>query len=291
MLAAALLSAPLLLLQADGPASAGPSASGTRSALIIGVSAHTGNRPKGTVGGAGDATAMKDTLLKAGWAADQIRVLVNANATAANIRSGIDWLRDRSNDGSFTVFHYSGHVYQRPGDPDGDGEGLDEFLVPYDTRNIIADKELGQRLNGVRGWMWTNISGCEAAGFNEGGLAGPKRLFTGSSLEHQKSYERPDWQMSVYTGLFARYGVLEGRGDANGDGKVSIHEAFKFAEQGAPPMTSRQRKGVQTPYLAGGDGTEWFFLPPAPAPAPAPTGGSTPPPAQPKLCLLPGVCL
>lgn len=288
---AAALTAPLLVLQAGGPASAGPPAGGKRSALIIGVSAHTGNRPKGTVGGAGDAAAMQQVLTSAGWTRDQIVVLTNREATAANIRSRLDWLRDRSDDGSFTVFHYSGHVYQRPGDPDGDGEALDEFLVPYDTRNIISDKELGQRLGGVRGWLWTNISGCEAAGFNEGGLAGPRRLFTGSSLEHQKSYERPDWKMSVYTGLFARYGTIEGAGDANRDGKVSIQEAFRFAEQRAAPMTARQSKGVQNPYLAGGDGTEWFFSPPPPAPpAPSPSGSGTPPAPQ-KVCLLPGLCL
>ena len=292
LLTVTVLAAPLILLQAVGPAaSAGPTADGNRSALIIGVSAHPGNRPKGTVGGAGDAAAMADVFRRAGWAESELRVLVDGAATAGAIRAGIDWLRDRSSAGSFSVFHYSGHVYQRPNDPDGDGEALDEFLVPYDTRNIIADRELGNRLNAIQGWLWTNISGCEAAGFNEGGLAGPKRLFTGSSHEHEKSYERPDWRMSVYTGLFAREAVLNRHGDTNRDGTVTIQEAFRYAEGGAPPMTRTQRKGVQTPFLAGGDGTEWHFKPPAPPPPPPAPSNAPSAPAPQKLCLLPGICL
>lgn len=289
LLAAALLSAPVLALLTGGPASAGPPSDGPRSALVVGVSAHPGNRPKPTVGGAGDAAAFREVLMRAGWADSRIRVLTGAQATGANIRAGLQWLRDQSTDGSFTVFHYSGHVYQRNGDPDRDGEARDEFLVPYDPRSIISDRELGERLGAVKGWLWTDISGCEAAGFNEGGLAGPKRLFTGSSHEHEKSYERPDWGMSVYTGLSTRQAVLERKGDANGDGLVSIHEAFRYAEREAPLMTAKQKKGRQTPFLAGGDGSEWFLRPPPPPPPPpAPSKGS-PPPARP--CLTPGLCL
>ena len=289
--AAAALTVLMSVLVAGGPASAGPPASSQRSAFIVGVSRHLGGRPASPVGGAGDAAAMREVLRRAGWADDQVRVLTDTGATGANIRAGIQWLADRSGPDSFSLFHYSGHVFQRTGDPDRDGEAKDEFLVPYDATSIISDRELGQKLGGVKGWLWTNISGCEAAGFNEGGaLEGPKRLFTGSSLEHEKSYERPDWKRSVYTGLLAHEGMINAKGDANRDGRVSIQEAFKYAEREAPPMTSKQRKGVQHPYLAGGDGTEWFLNPPPPPP-PASAPAGTNPTGPPKICLLPGLCL
>ena len=254
----------------------------------MGVSGHVGNRPAAPVGGAGDAGAFREVLRQAGWTDDSVRVLTGSAATAANIRAGLQWLRDRSSDGSFSVFHYSGHVYQRSGDLDRDGEVLDEFLVPYDN-NIISDRELGQKLGAIPGWLWTDISGCEAAGFNEGGLFNDRRLFTGSSHEHQKSYERPDWRMSVYTGLTTQKAVLEKQGDANGDGVVSIQEMFRHAEKQAPPMTAKQRKGVQQPVMFGGGGPEWFLDPPKPPPPAAPANRS---PGQPsnKLCLF-GLCL
>ncbi len=252
---------------------------------------HKGGRPASPVGGAGDATAMSEALRRAGWSGDQVRVLTGTAATGAAIRAGIQWLAGRAGPDSFSVFHYSGHVYQRTGDLDRDGEDKDEFLVPWDATSIISDRELGESLGAVPGWLWTNISGCEAAGFNEGGrLEGPKRLFTGSSLEHEKSYERPDWRRSVYTGLLAQEGMINGQGDANGNGVVSIQEAFRYAERGTPVMTAGQRKGVQHPYMAGGDNTEWFLKSPPPPPASPPPGVGAPGRPQ-RLCILQGICL
>jgi hypothetical protein len=281
--AVALAAAQLAGLSAS-PSAAAPVAGHERSALIVGVGKHTGGRPVGTVGGAGDARVVQEALRRAGWRDDQMRVLVDAAATAAAIREGITWLQSRSNDSSFSIFHYSGHTFQRGGDPDRDGEALDEFLVPYDTRNLLADREVSERLRGIQGWLWANFAGCEAIGFDDAGLSGPRRLVTASSAEPEKSYERPDWRMSVYVGLMFDEGVLKGRADADRDGTVSIHEAFAYAAREAPIMTARQRKGPQNPQMRGGDGQPWFLAPPPPPPPstpPSPLG----PPGRQRLCL------
>lgn len=275
------------LVVAPAPAGAGPAASGERSALIVGVSKHVGGRPVGTVGGAGDARTVQEALRRAGWRDDQMRVLVDAEATAARIREGLEWLQGRSTDSSFSVMHYSGHTFQRGGDPDRDGEELDEFLVPYDAQRIISDSELSDRLRGVRGWLLTQIGGCEAAGFDDGGLAGPRRLFIASSAESEKSYERPDWSMSVFVGLMVDEAMLKNRADANRDGAVSIQEAFAYVAREAPLMTATQKKGPQNPQIFGGDGLPWYLGTPPTPPPPSPPPGPTP---RQKLCIL-SICL
>ena len=266
------------------PAAAAPQAGGERSALIVGISRHAGGRPVGTVGGAGDARAVQEALRRAGWREDQLRVLIDGAATAAAIRDGISWLQARADDRSFSIFHYSGHTFQRGGDPDRDGEELDEFIVPYDTRNIMADREVADRLRAVPGWLWANFAGCEAIGFDEG-LSGPRRLVTASSDEPEKSYERPDWGRSVYVGLMVHESILGGRGDADGDGRLSIQEAFAYAARDAPQMTAGQRTGPQHPQQRGGDGQPWFLDPPPPPPEPPALL-----PARQKLCIGP-ICL
>ena len=260
---------------------AGPAQGDERRALVVGVSKHSG-RTKGTVGGAGDAAVTAEALRRAGFQQSHVMVLVDGAATAANIRRGLQWLRDNSTDRTFSFFHYSGHVIQRGGDRDRDGEALDEYLMPYDARNLISDRELAQQLAGVRGWLWADIAGCEAAGFDEAGLASPRRLVTASSQESEKSFERPDWRMSVYTGLLIDHGMLRGQADADRNGRVSIQEAFAFAARAAPEMTANQRPGPQHPYMAGGDGTEWFLDPPPPPPPP-------PPARRPVACVV--VCV
>lgn len=276
----ALLLVGVLLASAGGaPAAAAPRSADDRWALVIGVGKQA--RGKGTVGGSGDAVAFRQALLNAGFASDHIRVLIDGAATAKAIREGLDWLRSNSNDRTFSAFHYSGHVLQRGGDKDRDGEKLDEYLMPYDSRNLISDRELSERLRAVQGWLWADIAGCEAAGFDEGGLSGPRRLVTASSQENEKSFERPDWRMSVFTGLMVDQAMNKNQGDSNRDGRVSVQEAFHHAARLAPEMTARQKSGPQHPYMAGGDGPEWFLNPPPPPP---PAQQSQPGPA--RLCLV-----
>jgi hypothetical protein len=260
----------LLVLSPLALAGAAPAGDAPRFAVVIGISQYQGaTRP--TPGSAGDAAIIREALLRDGWADENIRMLVNEAATAGAIRDALRWLVDTSSERSFSVFAYSGHVKQLTGDRDGDGEGNDEFLWPHDNQ-FIADGELAQGLRQLRGDAWINISGCEAAGFDDG-VSSPRRLFTAASQEVEKGYERGDWAQSVFNGLMVQQALLDGRGDADGNGTVSIQEAFDHAARIAPEMTAEQRFGPQHPYIAGGDGSEWFLSPPAP-PSQAPAGGN-----------------
>ena len=265
------------------PASADPTSGDNRWALVIGISKQAG-RSKGTVGGAGDAGDFREALRRAGFPETHMRVLVDGAATAANIRRDLKWLRDNSNDRTFSVFHYSGHVLQKGGDRDRDGEALDEYLMPYDSRKLISDREVSEQLRGVHGSLWADFSGCESAGFDEGGLSSSRRLVTASSQESEKSFERPDWRRSVFTGLLVGEALLGGQSRADRSGSVSIQKAFLHAAELAPEMTARQKPGPQHPFTAGGDGTEWFLRPPAPPP-PSPSRGSGPGPFCAVVCL------
>lgn len=279
----ALLGVALLLPTIAVAAHGAPAHGAERWALVIGVGTYQG-RTKPTFG-AGDAVDVRDALRRSGWPDDHIMMLVDGDATAARIREGMAWLVDHSSANSFSVFHYSGHVKQMGGDRDRDGEAVDEYLWPNDNR-FISDAEFGRSMRALRGQAWIDFSGCEAAGFDEG-INSATRLFTGSSHEPEKSYERPDWNNSVFTGLLVDEGLLQHRADRNGDNRVSLQEAFDHAARMAPEMTSGQKKGPQHPYLAGGDGSEWLLdpPPPPPPPPPAPGGGGRRPVCLPTGCL------
>lgn len=247
-------------------ANAAPPRQAARWAVIVGTDHYEG-RTRPTVGSVGDANDYRQMLLRNGWSSDRILMLTESRATQAGIRAAFRWLRDRATSGSYSAFHYSGHVKQAGGH---------EYLWPYDNR-FIADSELGSAMRAVPGWLWVDIAGCEAAGFDEG-ISATNRLFTASSRANEKSYEYPRWSNSVYGGLLADQGVLQGKADANRDGRVSVTEAFRYAAAHAPEMTRGQANGPQHPVMAGGDGKEWFLdppPPPAPAPAAPPTGSDS----------------
>ncbi|MGH2731392.1 MAG: caspase family protein [Actinomycetota bacterium] len=276
----ALFLALLALLALNLPAIAAPGGDDDRWALIVGVDRFQG-RTRPNVGSVGDARDFRELLARHGWRDDRIRVLTDEAATAEGIRAGVRWLVDSSTPNSRSVFHYSGHVKQIEGDQDRDGEALDEYLWPHDNR-FISDGELAQSLRELKGLAWIDISGCEAGGFNEG-LATPRRLFTASSAEPEKSYEHPDWANSVWSGLLVDQGMLKGAADSNRDGDVTLREAVEWAAPRATSITKDEPKGPQHPFAAGGEETNWFARP-------APPSSETPPTPPEERCLvnLPG---
>ncbi|MGH2722549.1 MAG: caspase family protein [Actinomycetota bacterium] len=251
-------------------------------AVVVGINEFQG-RTRPNVAAVGDAMDVREALVRAGWADHQIRMLINGDATAAAMRAGLQWLSENKDPNSHSVFFYSGHTKQIDGDPDKDGEALDEFLWPHDNQ-FISDGEFSNYLKGIGGYAWIGIAACEAAGFDDG-VNSDRRIFTAASAEHEKGYEYPAWNNSIWTGLFIDQGMLQGRADADADGKVTFAEAAGYAGRIAPAMTARQKTGQQSPYFAGGGGDRTFAPPPAPAEAPA----SPPAPAAPgglqPICL------
>jgi hypothetical protein len=254
-----------LLLAPVGTARAADPPPPPRRALVVGISDYAGGT-QDTVGGVGDAWDLTEALKRAGFRPEDVRVLTDRQASAQAIRDGLRWLGDTSADNGLSVFHYSGHVKQIGGDLDRDGEDLDEYLWGADN-HFIADGELAGWVKRIRGRTWIDIAGCEAAGFDDG-ISGPTRLFTASSLEHEKSFEHPEWRNSVFTHLLVDKGMLQGQADTDGKKRVSIQEAFLLAEREAPRVTANQRPSPQHPIMTGGDNKQWYLDLPKPAPTP-----------------------
>jgi hypothetical protein len=257
-------------------------------AVLIGISHYQGNTEP-TYGGDGDVAAFQSLLQQAGWAGSHILVLTDSAATAAGIRSAMSWLVSHSSPDSFTLFHYSGHVCEQGRGPCGGNEkylwGADNVLIP--------DVEFGQTMRGLRGWSWIDVAGCEAGAFDQS-LSSPQRLFTGSSMSTETSYEYPPWHESVWTGTLVDQGMLQGHA-ASGPGPISIQQAVAWAKQQVAEMTSGQSAGVQHPYANGGTG-DWYLDSAAPAQqggqpsGPPPPPPSSPPPSSPPTTAPPSRC-
>lgn len=224
-----------------GPRVAGPQ---DRWALLVGITDYRAP-VHDTAAGAQDAAVVRDLLLKSGWRSDHIRLLRDGAATGQALADGLSWLGSHSGSGTFSLFHYSGHVKQRDGH---------EYLWPVDNA-FFSDASLATAMKRVRGVSWTSVAGCEAAGFDEG-LSSKTRLVTGSSAVDEKSYEYPDWGMSVWAGLLFDQALRKKGADLDGDGHVTVQEAYRWAAPRAAEITKNQQPyGPQHPYLRGGSGS------------------------------------
>ena len=253
-----------------------PAANSERWALIVGVTDYAG-RTASTAAGAADAVDFREALLRNGFKPDHIVTLTDREATAGSIRNGLQWLVDRSAPERLLRL-----PLLRPRQADGwrpRPRRREDRRVPLaaTTTSSSPTPSSPTYVGRLQGLAWIDIAGCEAAGLDDG-ISGPERVFTASSRETEKSYENPEWNNSIFTGIEIDQAFLQGMGDADGNGKVSIQEAFAFAAERAPQMTHGQKRGAQHPVGAGGDGREWYLDgPPAPPPPPA---SSAPAPAE-----------
>ena len=80
-----------------------------------------------------------------GFQEEVFHILLDVEATAANIQSGLRWLaQDGTEPNAICVFHYSGHGASTPDQNGDEPDGRDECLVPYDyqTAGKLTDDAL-----------------------------------------------------------------------------------------------------------------------------------------------------
>jgi metacaspase-1 len=115
-----------------------------RRGLLVGINAYTHSNPlRGCIN---DVKQMQGVLSKYyGFAADSFKILLDQDATLANITTGLAWLAEGGDDAdAVRVFHYSGHGYFVPDTNGDEPDGRDEVLVPvdHDSAGFLTDDAL-----------------------------------------------------------------------------------------------------------------------------------------------------
>ena len=252
-------------------------------AVLIGISDYAGNTDD-LKGSARDAYALRDHLLKLGWRNDHIYVVTDRAATRGGILKSIRWLASKTNNRSAAVFHFSGHEWPMRSTSDGDNESRDVAIRAYDN-TFILDGDLGREMNAVNAKrFWIDLSLCRAGGFSDAGMIKPGRVLTYSSPESELSYEDPNVGHSVFSYYSIVQGMRDGHADKNGDGQISVEEAFWFSRM---PVIDRTG-GRQHPLIIDKLGADFSITPPKPADPPPPAPTPSPTPSQ--TCVA-GVCL
>ncbi len=223
---------------AEAPAPSDPAAN--HWAVIVGINDYMGST-RDLDGSVGDAKLLYRMLRGHGWKKRNMRLLLDHDATAKRIKKSLRWLAERTNKRSTVIVHYAGHEMPFYSDRDGDGEYRDVALWTADNR-YIYDGHLGRLLGKVKAKrMWINMAACRAGGFDDRGTIKKGRVVTYSSPEEQLSYEDPSEKHSVF-GLFTlRKGMKKGGADLNGNGKVSVEEAFRYAKNRVKQYTSNRQ--------------------------------------------------
>jgi hypothetical protein len=116
-----------------------------RRALLVGINNYPNpaNRLEGCVN---DVFLMSSVLQECGFAAGEIRVVLDDRATTTGLLDRFHWLLDDVASGDERVLFYSGHGAQMPAyNVRGEVDHKDECLVPYDfdwtPEHAVTDKQ------------------------------------------------------------------------------------------------------------------------------------------------------
>jgi hypothetical protein len=224
-----------------------------------------------------DARELSDRLQDI-WGADHVKLLVDAEATKANIQQAIsDWLAPREDTDDLVLFSFSGHggagLDVAPYD---ETDGYDEYICPYDSltyswSNDISDDKLDTWLDTLDSEkVVVALDTCHSGGFIRGAkskttfpkaaesdgfikdVSQPGRVILAACAEDESSLEDATLQHGVFS-----YYILQGFShledvDANGDHQVAAEEFFRYADPRTVDFTVKYKDETQHPELYDG---------------------------------------
>ena len=239
-----------------------------------------------------DARDVDSALAAYGVPAHHRMLLLDKQATADNIRGALAWMAGRASADSTMVFFYSGHVRQVAGDPDRDGEAVDEAIVAADGDNVFDGQVAELLRNADARAAWLGIAACYGSGFDD--ALAPGRLLTAAAGENDVAYENSSLGHSYMVEYMVRRAMLQGKAAG------SVQEAFTWARAqiardypnrqpaildrsrgplvlgrtAAPPATAPERKPSAQPAPKPEEPQPAPSAPPPTAPEPKPGGSA-----------------
>jgi hypothetical protein len=229
-----------------------------------------------------DARDVDSALAAYGVLASHRLVLLDRQATADNIRGALAWLGNRASADSTAVFFYPGQVRQVAGDPDRDGEAIDEAIVAADGENVYDGQVADLFRNVEARSAWIGIAACYGAGFDD--ALAPGRILTAAAGENDVAYENSSLGHSYMVEYMVHRAMLQGKAPA------SVQDAFAWARA----QIARDYPNRQPAVLDRSRGPVVLGRPTAPTPERKPSaqppsdskdpqpGPSAPPPTAPE---------
>ena len=198
---------------------------GGRMAVVVGIDRYRDARD--LTAAVSDARLVAQALRHLGF--EDVRLLAGHRATRTAILGAVRDLARADRGGQPGVFFFAGHVRQVDGDPDRDGEDLDEAMLTADGR-LLYDGDLARALRTATGPLWLAYAGCFAGGFADAARAG--RVSSYASPEHRLAYESPQLGNSFMVEFLVGRALL-GRG---------IHEVEDMHAFASNQMRGRYRR-------------------------------------------------
>ena len=246
----------------------------TGRALVIGVANYVevGSLPEAVLNDARDLSDILTSVQHCGYLQDNVKTLLDEQATLENILSGLDWLATSSQPHDIATVYFSGHGALLSGPPN-----VTSSLIPFDcsptsiATTSLTEADFSKALKKIPAQrLLVLIDACHAGaagslkvidnnltlGFSEKSLEklaqGSGRVLIASSRASEYSNVMPGARNSVFTQALLE--ALRGTGTDRGDGFVRVFDVFNYVAA----SVKNQMGGTQTPIFKANDVEENF---------------------------------
>jgi hypothetical protein len=198
-------------------------------AIIIGIEFFSGLVLKNNYIGKTAKELYKTLLSGDNWNNENIKLLLNENATKNNIKNSIvKWLASKENKNDKIVIYFIGNSYRIPLENKSSGNA---YILPYDINNTeynqnkITDFELNNWINTLDSRHISIIFDTQYSGYMNK-LKKIGRVLITSNNKHNSNFNKE----FNNKGIFSKYLIegLSGYADYNNDEKISIFESFRY---------------------------------------------------------------
>ena len=223
-----------------------------------------------------DARAFQRLLLEKNLVpAENITMLLNEQATLRKLRSALGTgLKGAADAEDMVIIFYAGHGAAERDAMSLDGDGLEKYLLTFDTDPadlfstalpmrdlaLIFNRIRSERLifiadacySGASGGRTVSLRGMRANiadTFLDRVAAGRGKVIISASAANEVSVEQDELKHGVFT-----YYLLEGlRGpaDTDGDGLVTVDEAYRYVSDRVPRATRQEQHPVKKGTVEG----------------------------------------
>jgi uncharacterized caspase-like protein/uncharacterized protein YgiM (DUF1202 family) len=223
-----------------------------------------------------DALAFRDYLTRnVGVTPNHMTVLTNEQATLFNLKRSLGTeLKRKAGPKDTVIIYYAGHGAPEADASSPDGDGLEKYLIPYDAdpqdlySTALPMREVEtifHRLSAERVIFITDscYSGATAgrtfstaarrATLSDGFLTrlskGKGRVVLTASRAGEVSEERDDLGHGVFTYYLLE--GLQGKADVDGDGLITVDEAYSYLSTHVPQATGQNQHPVKKGEVEG----------------------------------------
>jgi formylglycine-generating enzyme required for sulfatase activity/uncharacterized caspase-like protein len=251
-------------------------------ALIIGISKYRDPRIPELRFTRADAEGIYKLLTdpkKVGLDTDNIKILLDSDATRFNIRNSIsNWLFRNADQDSIVFIYFAGH-----GGVEEDRLGIEKdkyakYLLPYDTvfddlySSAISNRDFNELLLTISSKkLVIFMDSCYSGGVSERKARdlkitedpyeklgeGEGRIVIAASKPDQRSFEDSRLGHGIFT--YNLIEALSGKADGSGMGYVTVLDAWKYLQDNVPVLAKKMAGGEQNPVLRG-DVTKDFAI-------------------------------